>query len=196
MEANREKSPLVQPVELPFDIGQVQALAGKGDQLHPHRARDPVHQDLPLAHSVVDRGEDSGLQGILPKRGGVMTVLRTVVHPAGAVPRSEFLSPLRPHAPAVEGAALAAHQPLCEGVLGAVAGAARGSQLLARGPTRVPPGELRLDGVEGVPADDTLVIVLLQAHGELSHIADLLFGDAVLSESLLRITDSDQVFPP
>ena len=50
----------------------------------------------------------------------------------------------------------------------------------------VPPGHLQLDGIEGLPADDTLMVVLNQVFGELAGIGDHLLADAVLDEGLLE----------
>ena len=108
-----------------------------------------------------------------------MAVFRAVVDPAGTAPHGLFLSVFAPYAPAVEGAALAAHQPPGEGVLFAVAGAPGGGLLFTGGVSGVAAGELGLDRVEGVPADDALVVILGQVHGELPRVADVLAADAV-----------------
>jgi len=50
----------------------------------------------------------------------------------------------------------------------------------------VPPGHLQLDGVEDLPADDALMVVLNQVFGELSGVGDHLLADAVLDEGLLE----------
>ena len=114
-----------------------------------------------------------------------MAVFLAVVQTAYTAPHDAFLAVPCPGASAVERAALAAHQPPGEGVLGAVAGAACGGLLLAGGPSGVAAGELRLGCVEGVPADDPLVVILGQVHGELPHIAHVLVADAVGHEALL-----------
>ena len=114
-----------------------------------------------------------------------MAVFRAVVDPADTAPHGFFLPSFAPYAPAVEGAALAAYQPPGEGILGAVAGEPGGGLLLTGRATGVAVGELSLDCVEGVPADDALVVVLGQIHGELAYIADMLAADAVIDEALL-----------
>ena len=177
---------LVQLFQSLVDIRKAHCAAREGDQFHTHSAGDLAYQSLTPTHDGVNGGEDGVLQGFLVQRGRVSAVGGTVVHPAGTAPHGAFLAALAPDASAVEGPALTAHQALREGILGTVAAPARGSLVAAGGSTCIPPGHLRLDLVELIPADDTLMIVLHQIHGELAHVTDLLLADAVLGEGLLH----------
>ena len=71
-------------------------------------------------------------------------------------------------------------------MLAAVLAPAGGGALSRGARLGVPPGHLQLDGVEGLPADDTLMVVLNQVFGELAGIGDHLLADAVLDEGLLE----------
>ena len=104
--------------------------SAEGGQRGAQGALDLPHQHLPLTHHRVDGSEDGRLQGFLSEGRRFVAVFRAVVHPSGAAPHRELLTPFGPHAPAVERPALAADQPLRQGVLGAVAGPPRGGQLL------------------------------------------------------------------
>ena len=61
-----------------------------------------------------------------------------------------------------------------------------GGGLPAGGPSRVPPGKLRLHRVELVPADDALVVIPYQVHRQVPSVADMLLADAILGIGLLH----------
>ena len=71
-------------------------------------------------------------------------------------------------------------------MLAAVLAPAGGGALSRGARLGVSPGHLQLDGVEGLPADDALMVVLDQVFGELSGVGDHLLADAVLDEGLLE----------
>ena len=74
---------------------------------------------------------------------------------------------------------LPAEQQIAQCVLAAVLPPAGGGALSRGARLGVAPGHLQLDSVEGLPADDALVVVLNQVHGELTGVADNFPADAV-----------------
>ena len=170
---------LLQLCQPAVDVRHTHRPARQRQQFYPHSVGDLPGQLLLFAHHRVEDGENRPLEGLLIDGWRVFAVFRPIVHPAGAAPHRPFLSPLVPHAAAVEGAAAAADQPLGEGVFAAVTGTASGGVPLVWGAAGVSPGKLSLYRVEFVPADDSLMVILDEVHGELSGVFDGPFADAV-----------------
>ena len=82
--------------------------------------------------------------------------------------------------------ALPAEQQVAENMLAAVLAPAGGGALSRGARLGVPPGHLQLDGIEGLPADDALMVVLNQVFGELAGVWNDLLADAVLDKGLLE----------
>ena len=115
-----------------------------------------------------------------------MAVFPAVVQAAHTAPHDAFLVVPCPGAPAVERAALAAHQPLREGIFAGVGSQPGRCALFRRTSRRIPPSHLRLHRIKGSPIHDCLVVVLYQIHRKLSGVADRLAADAVAPEGLLQ----------
>ena len=81
---------------------------------------------------------------------------------------------------------MSAEHEICQDVLPAVL-APSGGRTLA-GTTCLCPAssDLQLHGVEDIPTDDPLMVVLNQILGKLTVVLDHLFADTVLNESLLE----------
>lgn len=116
----------------------------------------------------------------------MLAVRFSIVQPADAAPNRALYTLLRPDAPPIRGAALAADQDAGQGVLGAVFSKAGGGTLFRTGGGSVPAGGFLLDGIENLPADDGLMVVLYQDLWELAGVFDDLLADAVLDEGLLQ----------
>ena len=71
-------------------------------------------------------------------------------------------------------------------MLAAVLAPAGGGALSRGARLGVSPGHLQLDGVEDLPADDALMVVLNQVFGELAGVWNDLLADAVLDKGLLE----------
>ena len=177
---------LLQLCQPAVDVRHTHCPTGQGQQFHPHSFGDLPGQSLLFAHHRVEDSEDRPLERFLVEGGGLFAVFGAVVHPAGAAPHRPFLPPLVPHTAAVEGAAAAADQPLGEGVFAAVTGSPGRGVPLVWGASGVPSGKLGLYRVEFVPADDPLVVVLDEVHGELTGVLDGFFADAVAHIGFLQ----------
>ena len=71
-------------------------------------------------------------------------------------------------------------------MFGAVLSKAGGCAFICAGGHSFPAGDLLLDGVEHLPADDGFVVILGPVFGELSGVHDGFLADAVLAEGLLH----------
>ena len=170
----------------PVDVPETHDLAGVGGQLLGQLVADLVEKFILLAHEAVDCGEDGLLERLFVQGGGVFADPFPVVQAVDATPDGAFQLLLRPDDAAVGGTALAADQEAGQGVLAAVLPKPGRRTLFRAGGHGPPAGSLRLDGVEHLPADDALVVVLDQDLGELPGVLDDLFADAVLDEGLLQ----------
>ena len=143
-------------------------------------------QGIAVQHDGIDGGQDGLLERFLVQGGRLGAELLPVVQAADTPPYGALDSALGPHAPPVGRPALPAEQQVAEDMLTAVLPPAGGGALSRGTRLGVPPGHLQLDGVEDLPADDALMVVLNQVFGELSGVGDHLLADAVLDEGLLE----------
>ena len=114
-----------------------------------------------------------------------MTVFLSVVQAADAPPDNARLFLPFPTAPSVQRAALSAHQPLRQGVFAGVAGSACGCALLGWAAPGIPSGQLCLNLLIDLAADNCGMVVLDQHHGKLAGILHDFSAHDVVLEGLL-----------
>ena len=182
-----------QAVELAAQLLQGPVDVRQAHTLTQHRSKLPLHdggelpgQGVTIQHDGINGGQDGLLERFLVQGGRLGAELLPIVQAADTPPHGALDSALGPHAPPVGRPALPAEQQVAENMLAAVLAPAGGGALSRGARLGAPPGHFQLDGVEGLPADDALMVVLNQVFGQLSGIGDHLLADAVLDEGLLE----------
>ena len=167
------------------DVAKAHAAVGERDDLRLQRLRDLADAAIQVRQDGIEGGYDRLLERHLVQRGRAVAVFLAVVQAAHTAPHDALSVGARPCAAAVQRSALAAHQPVREGVAAGV-GDKTGGGSLGGAFCRLAPRHLRLHRVVLLAADNALMVVLYEVHGKLPRVFDDLAVDDILLKGLLH----------